>query len=885
MTVSKRIQLLIAATVIGLVALVGANLWLIGSVFEKANFGTVNSVPAIKALGNANIYFVRARLYLLRHVHEDTMAAKEADEKGFNGHKETATKWLKAYEETIAGDEDQKLYNEEKQAFDDYFEQANKVFAHSRAILDNTSAAVGSGRGAQDLVKELKDADTLGKEFSAKIGKHMEFNDELAQAAANEAIRTKLVSIWTSIAIAATLICVVVYMGFSTRKSVLGAIGGEPADLANVAKSFADGDFNTNVIVANNDSTSIASSIKTLQSSLINLEHNMKAVSQKHDEGFISERIPVNAFKGGYADMARGINTMVEGHIDLNKKAMAVVQAFGEGDFDTPLERFPNEKASINNTIEKVRGNIKGFIAEMNQMAQDHDAGNIDKRMDVKKYQGAYAEMAEGVNGMVAGHIDVSNKSIGVVTGFGEGNFDIPLEQFPGQKASINVAIESTRSNIKAFIADMSDMAKQHDLGDIDVQIDTNKYKGAYADMANGVNNMVGDHIALNRKAMDVVTAFGAGDFDKPLEKFPGKKVAINNAIEQVRSNLKAVNADAQMLAQAAEEGRVTVRADATRHLGDFRKIIDGINNTLEMIVTPIISVKTASDTINTAAKEIAQGNQDLSQRTEEQASSLEETAASMEELASTVKQNAENAKQANQLAMTASNVAQKGGNVVSEVVTTMGAISESARKIEEIISVIDGIAFQTNILALNAAVEAARAGEQGRGFAVVAGEVRNLAQRSASAAKEIKGLITDSVEKTAVGTTLVENAGHTMGEIVTSVQRVADIISEITAASIEQSSGIDQVNTAVTQMDEVTQQNAALVEQAAAAAQSLMDQAEQMNRVVSVFKLDDSSSSALPTAGVKAITSRPALKVAKIEAKPAKLFASTDSDNDWTEF
>jgi methyl-accepting chemotaxis protein len=228
----------------------------------------------------------------------------------------------------------------------------------------------------------------------------------------------------------------------------------------------------------------------------------------------------------------------------------------------------------------------------------------------------------------------------------------------------------------------------------------------------------------------------------------------------------------------------------------------------------------------------------DLSARTEQQASSLEETASSMEELTSTVKQNAENARQANVLAVSASEVAGKGGAVVSEVVETMGAINESAKKIVDIIAVIDGIAFQTNILALNAAVEAARAGEQGRGFAVVATEVRNLAQRSAAAAKEIKSLIDNSVEKVQVGSMLVDQAGKTMAEIVESVSRVTDIMSEISAASQEQTSGIEQVNMAITQMDQVTQQNAALVEEASAAAQSMRDEADGLASVVSAFRV-----------------------------------------------
>jgi len=248
--------------------------------------------------------------------------------------------------------------------------------------------------------------------------------------------------------------------------------------------------------------------------------------------------------------------------------------------------------------------------------------------------------------------------------------------------------------------------------------------------------------------------------------------------------------------------------------------------------------VRDTTDMITTASKEIAAGNSELSQRTEQQASSLEETASSMEELTSTVKQNAENAKHANQLAATASDIAVKGGQAVGDVVQTMASISTSSKKIVDIISVIEGIAFQTNILALNAAVEAARAGEQGRGFAVVASEVRNLAQRSAAAAKEIKTLIGDSVDKVDAGSKQVDQAGATMSEIVTAVKRVTDIMAEIAAASDEQSTGIEQVNQAIIQMDEVTQQNAALVEEAAAAAESMQEQANNLFAAVSVFKV-----------------------------------------------
>ena len=280
--------------------------------------------------------------------------------------------------------------------------------------------------------------------------------------------------------------------------------------------------------------------------------------------------------------------------------------------------------------------------------------------------------------------------------------------------------------------------------------------------------------------------------------------------------------------------GRIEVRS--TNEIGS---LFAAIKRMQESLTRTVSAVRRGVDEINVGSREISAGNTDLSSRTEQQAASLEETAASMEQLASTVKQNADNARQANQLAASASDVAERGGSAVSEVVTTMQAISASSRKISEIVSVIDGIAFQTNILALNAAVEAARAGEQGKGFAVVAGEVRSLAQRSAQAAKEIKGLIEDSVGKVGAGSQQVERAGATMQEIVASVKRVTDIMGEISAASEEQSSGIDQVNRAVSQMDEVTQQNAALVEEAAAAAGSLQEQSQRLAEAVAVFKIN----------------------------------------------
>jgi methyl-accepting chemotaxis protein len=348
----------------------------------------------------------------------------------------------------------------------------------------------------------------------------------------------------------------------------------------------------------------------------------------------------------------------------------------------------------------------------------------------------------------------------------------------------------------------------------------------------------------------------------------------------------------------AAGDLSTNIKVESRDEAGQLMQALKNMNESLAKVVG---EVRTGTETIATASGQIASGNQDLSSRTEHQASSLQQTAASMEELTSTVKQNADNARQANQLAVSASEVAVKGGSVVSQVVDTMGSINASSKKIVDIIGVIDGIAFQTNILALNAAVEAARAGEQGRGFAVVASEVRSLAQRSAAAAKEIKTLIGDSVEKVEEGSKQVEEAGRTMDEIVGSVKRVTDIMGEITAASQEQTSGIEQINQAITQMDQVTQQNAALVEEASAAAQSLQEQAGSLVQTVSIFKLDGNAV-ANSRPGFTRITpiakpAKPAPAAAKRPAKalptrrepgggPApQLAMAGDAKGDWTEF
>ncbi len=488
-------------------------------------------------------------------------------------------------------------------------------------------------------------------------------------------------------------------------------------------------------------------------------------------------------------------------------------------------------------------------------------------------------------------------------------------EQAHDEPGRLLESMARMQEQLHAVISGQREMASRHDAGNTGYRMDETAFPGEYGLMVHETNSLVGAHVQTMDEVLAVVQRYAQGDLSADIARYPGEKAAITGTVDAVKQNLGSINGEIQRLAAAAAAGDFSQRGDTARFDHDFRRMIghlnammqvsdenlgklsqllsaiaegdltarmhgdfqgvfatmrDDANATVAQLTQIVGQIQEAASSINLAAGEIATGNSDLSRRTEQQAANLEETAASMEELTSTVRQNAEHARQANQLAIGAHTVASQGGNVVGEVVTTMAAIQTSSKKIAEIISVIDGIAFQTNILALNAAVEAARAGEQGRGFAVVASEVRTLAQRSAGAAKEIKGLIDDSVGKVAEGSQLVNQAGATMGEIVASVQRVTDIMAEISAASQEQSAGIDQVNQTVVQMDETTQQNAALVEEATAAARAMEEQATQLADAVAIFRLDNQVAQAVSAVTARAVAELAPMRRPSRPAPPA---------------
>ncbi|MCJ2183962.1 methyl-accepting chemotaxis protein [Novosphingobium sp. 1949] len=537
----------------------------------------------------------------------------------------------------------------------------------------------------------------------------------------------------------------------------------------------------------------------------------------------------------------------------------------------------------------------------MNHMSEEHEKGDIDVTIPVTRFKGDFAVVAKGINDMVAGHIAVKKKAMACVQEFAEGNFDAPLEKFPGKKAFINEIIETLRHNLSGLIFEMNHMAAEHHRGDIDVFVPVEKFNGDFGVMARGINDMVIGHIEVKKKAMACIKEFGEGNFDAPLERFPGKKAFINETIESLRANLRDITAEIQRLILASTAGKLQTRGDDGRFVGDFAGLIVGINGMLDAILDPIAegnrvldlvsggnllervdiacegdhqrmkesinslvdnlrrfagNVSGAANEVTDGSAQMAESSQQLSEGATEQAASTEEASASMEEMAANIKQNADNAAQTEQIARQSSKDAELSGVAVEKAVGAMRTIAEK-------ISIVQEIARQTDLLALNAAVEAARAGEHGKGFAVVASEVRKLAERSQSAASEIVAVSSDTVKA-------ATEAGEMLTKLVPDIRRTAELVTEISAACREQDVGAAQINEALQQLDKVTQQNAHSSELISSTSGTLASQAEELQRSIAFFRMDGLAQNA-PAARTKPRTAVPARPAVKAKAKPVR--------------
>jgi methyl-accepting chemotaxis protein len=906
------------------------------------------SQSSLETMGAVKSGFINMRLGTTRLYGLDNAEARSKLRNDLEEAVQAMQKNLPLYEETIKGDppqfidQDRRLFSEIAQGVKTYEDEVIAPALEATSANDKARVAgLLTGKGTR-----------IGQEVARNIDALLDLNRKMAESESEQLTAAGSTAMYVMFAIVLCAVALAIAIGLWLSYAIT-----RPMDqLKQVAEQIAQGDVSQEVSYESADEVgalaaafrtmtrtikehaALAQAIATgnvsiavncrsdkdllgkgLELCLTNLKAfiaEMTRMSAEHNAGDIDVTIPLDRFEGAYRTMAEGVNDMVNGHISVKKKAMACIAEFGRGNYDAPLEQFPGKKAFINENIERLRTNVKAFIAEMERMSTAHNAGDIDVTIPLDRFEGAYRTMAEGVNDMVNGHISVKKKAMACVAEFGKGNYDAPLEQFPGKKAFINENIERLRTNVKAFIAEMQRMSSAHNAGDIDAAIPLDKFEGAYRTMAEGVNEMVGGHISVKKKAMACVAEFGRGNFDAPLEKFPGKKAFINDTIEQVRTHLKALIADANTLVQAALEGKLSTRADAAQHGGDFRKIVEGINATLDAVVGPLqdvaqtldklsggdLTVQVTSDyagdfgklraSVNALATQVrsamqqiglnagalVQAAEELNKVSQQMSASADETATQAnvvsaaseqvagnvqtvatgaDEMGASIKEIAKNTAEATRVATTAVKSAEATNG-------TIGKLGQSSAEIGQVIKVITSIAQQTNLLALNATIEAARAGEAGKGFAVVANEVKELAKETAKATEDISRKI-EAIQSDTKG------AVAAIGQIGSVIVQISDIQNTIASAVEEQSAttneisrnlaeaahGSSEITKNITGVAEAARSTTAGAVDTQKSAQTLERMAAELQELVSQFRYQDASELAvsnLPARTLKAM-------------------------------